>query len=196
MDVCKCIVSVKHRGTLNSLRVTRPHVRLVGGEEKWVALDHPQSILPQNWIGTKENSIVICLLLKATVNDNRTISPLTRMNFAGLDQMLLSLRLDFEWHRHFREDMEHVKSVHRLPPPLKTLKSFQRRYSGWDIKIYVRWNTRLIDGDRQEKLHIPHELKKFAKYHQIFLSFGGVQLKMSRQPTHKITPQRYLQASK
>ncbi|GFX03991.1 hypothetical protein TNCV_4678951 [Trichonephila clavipes] len=33
-------------------------------------------------------------------------------------------------------------------------------------------------------------------FHHEILSLGRVQLKMSRQPTPKITPQRYLQASK
>ncbi|GFY03370.1 hypothetical protein TNCV_1173281 [Trichonephila clavipes] len=37
-DVCKCIVPLRHGGTLNSSRATSPFVRLVEGEEKWEAL--------------------------------------------------------------------------------------------------------------------------------------------------------------
>ncbi|GFY13990.1 transposable element Tcb2 transposase [Trichonephila clavipes] len=48
MDVCKCIVPSRHGGTLNSRRAASPPVRLVGGEEKWEASDHPQGVLPQN----------------------------------------------------------------------------------------------------------------------------------------------------
>ncbi|GFY17128.1 uncharacterized protein TNCV_1089041 [Trichonephila clavipes] len=40
MDVC--------RGTLNNRGAASPLVRLVEGEERWEAPDHPQGILPQN----------------------------------------------------------------------------------------------------------------------------------------------------
>ncbi|GFX26292.1 hypothetical protein TNCV_948901 [Trichonephila clavipes] len=37
MDVCKCIVSLKNRGTLNSLRAASPLLRLMEGEERcWI----------------------------------------------------------------------------------------------------------------------------------------------------------------
>ncbi|GFY11133.1 uncharacterized protein TNCV_4471191 [Trichonephila clavipes] len=38
MDVCKCIVPLRHGGTLNSRRVASPLVRLVEGKERWEAL--------------------------------------------------------------------------------------------------------------------------------------------------------------
>ncbi|GFX95417.1 uncharacterized protein TNCV_3684691 [Trichonephila clavipes] len=78
LDVCKCIVSLRHGGTLNSRRATCPLVRLVEGEERWEDTDHPQGVLPQNWSGTEPNRTVPCMLLKATANDNRTTSPLPR----------------------------------------------------------------------------------------------------------------------
>ncbi|GFX98782.1 hypothetical protein TNCV_1503581 [Trichonephila clavipes] len=34
MDVCKCIVPLRHGDTLNSRRASSPHVRLVGREER------------------------------------------------------------------------------------------------------------------------------------------------------------------
>ncbi|GFV10715.1 uncharacterized protein TNCV_1755541 [Trichonephila clavipes] len=77
MDVCKCIVVSRHGSTLNSRRAASPLVRLVEGEERWEAPDHPQSVLPQNWSGTELNRSVTCMVLKATAND--------RMNFMGLD---------------------------------------------------------------------------------------------------------------
>ncbi|GFV19416.1 uncharacterized protein TNCV_3663491 [Trichonephila clavipes] len=42
MDVCKCIVPARHGGTLNSRRAAIPFVRLVEGEERWEASDHPR----------------------------------------------------------------------------------------------------------------------------------------------------------
>ncbi|GFV13120.1 uncharacterized protein TNCV_4070601 [Trichonephila clavipes] len=42
MVVCKCIVPMRHGGTLNSRRVASPLVWLVDGVERWEAPDHPQ----------------------------------------------------------------------------------------------------------------------------------------------------------
>ncbi|GFU87397.1 hypothetical protein TNCV_2716821 [Trichonephila clavipes] len=43
IDVCKCIVSLRHGGTLNSRRAASPFVRLVEAEDRWEAPDpHPQ----------------------------------------------------------------------------------------------------------------------------------------------------------
>ncbi|GFT25505.1 uncharacterized protein TNCV_3173831 [Trichonephila clavipes] len=53
MDVCKCIVPSLHGGTLNSRRAASPLVRLVEWEESWVAADHSQGVLPQNWDETE-----------------------------------------------------------------------------------------------------------------------------------------------
>ncbi|GFW38031.1 hypothetical protein TNCV_834711 [Trichonephila clavipes] len=41
-DVCKCIVPLRHGGTLNSRRVASPHVWLVEREERWEAPDYPR----------------------------------------------------------------------------------------------------------------------------------------------------------
>ncbi|GFU44280.1 RNase H domain-containing protein [Trichonephila clavipes] len=51
--------------------------REVGGRERnerWEAFDHPQSVLPLNWGGTKPNNPVTCMVLKATANDRRHIA--------------------------------------------------------------------------------------------------------------------------
>ncbi|GFX72175.1 uncharacterized protein TNCV_1954511 [Trichonephila clavipes] len=74
MDVCKCIVPARHGGTLNSRRVTSPLVRLVEGEERWEAFDHPQSVLPLNWGGIEPNRSVTCTVLEATANDRRHLA--------------------------------------------------------------------------------------------------------------------------
>ncbi|GFS90808.1 transposable element Tcb1 transposase [Trichonephila clavipes] len=74
MDVCKCIVTSWHGGTLNSRRATSPLVRLVEGEEIWEAPDHPQGVLSQNWGETELNRSVTCMVLKATANDRRHIA--------------------------------------------------------------------------------------------------------------------------
>ncbi|GFV83899.1 uncharacterized protein TNCV_1479011 [Trichonephila clavipes] len=74
MDACKCIVPLRHQGTLNPLRAASPLVRLEG-EERWVASEAPQGVLPLNWGGAELNRTVTCMVLKATANDRRTSSP-------------------------------------------------------------------------------------------------------------------------
>ncbi|GFU89615.1 uncharacterized protein TNCV_4599281 [Trichonephila clavipes] len=69
MDVCKCKVSSRHGGTLNSHRAASSLVRLVEGEERWEDTDQPQGVLPQNWGETKLNRSVTCMMLKATAKD-------------------------------------------------------------------------------------------------------------------------------
>ncbi|GFX59424.1 uncharacterized protein TNCV_4793601 [Trichonephila clavipes] len=56
MDVCKCIVPLRHGGTLNSRKSSRE----VGG-----------SCSPSKWGGTELNCTVSCMVLKATDNDRR-----------------------------------------------------------------------------------------------------------------------------
>ncbi|GFU21534.1 uncharacterized protein TNCV_3827391 [Trichonephila clavipes] len=74
MDVCKCIVPAQHGGTLNSRRAASPLVRLVEGEERWEASDHPQSVLPLNWGGIEPNHTVTCMVIKATANNRRHLA--------------------------------------------------------------------------------------------------------------------------
>ncbi|GFX25152.1 uncharacterized protein TNCV_2753271 [Trichonephila clavipes] len=69
MDVCKPIVPLRHRRTLNSRRAASPLVRLVEGP-------NPQGVLPLNWCGTELNRTVTCMVHKATANDRHTRSPL------------------------------------------------------------------------------------------------------------------------
>ncbi|GFT81915.1 uncharacterized protein TNCV_3908891 [Trichonephila clavipes] len=93
MDVCKCIVpSRQGGGTLNSRRATSPLVRLVDGEERWEAPDHPQGVLPQNWGRTEQNRNVTCMVVKAKDNERRKNVVLAARNFVDLDLMFLSIR--------------------------------------------------------------------------------------------------------
>ncbi|GFV28449.1 uncharacterized protein TNCV_3984001 [Trichonephila clavipes] len=71
MDVCKCIVPLRHGGTLNSRQAASPLVWLVEGEERWEAPDHLKDFLPLNWGGTEQKRTVPCLVLKAKANDGR-----------------------------------------------------------------------------------------------------------------------------
>ncbi|GFU16098.1 uncharacterized protein TNCV_1300451 [Trichonephila clavipes] len=71
MDVCKSRVPSRHGGTLNSRRAASPLVRLVEGEERREAPDHPQGFLLQNWGETELNRSVPCRVLKVTANDRR-----------------------------------------------------------------------------------------------------------------------------
>ncbi|GFW24157.1 uncharacterized protein TNCV_1847161 [Trichonephila clavipes] len=74
MDVCKCIVPSRHRGTLNSRRATSPLLRLVEGEERWEDPDHLQGVFSQNWDETELNCSVTCMVLKATEKDRRRLA--------------------------------------------------------------------------------------------------------------------------
>ncbi|GFY30064.1 uncharacterized protein TNCV_4073771 [Trichonephila clavipes] len=75
-NVCKCIVPVRHRGTLNSRRAVSTLKGLVEGEERWEAPGHPQGFLPLNWDGTEQNRTVIYMVLKAKASDRRKNSSL------------------------------------------------------------------------------------------------------------------------
>ncbi|GFV91217.1 uncharacterized protein TNCV_897381 [Trichonephila clavipes] len=72
MDVCKCIVPSRHGSTLNSRRAANPLVRLVEGEERWEAPDHPQGVLTQKWGETKLNRSITCMVIKATLTTGVT----------------------------------------------------------------------------------------------------------------------------
>ncbi|GFV72627.1 uncharacterized protein TNCV_2602341 [Trichonephila clavipes] len=65
MDVYKCILPSQHGGTINNHEVASPLVRSVEGEERWEASDDLLGFFPQNWGGAEQNSIVICMVLKA-----------------------------------------------------------------------------------------------------------------------------------
>ncbi|GFX99961.1 uncharacterized protein TNCV_259981 [Trichonephila clavipes] len=71
MDVCKCIVPLRHGGTLNSRRAASHLVWLVEGEERWEAPGHSQGFLPLNCGGTEQNRTVTSMVLKAKANDRR-----------------------------------------------------------------------------------------------------------------------------
>ncbi|GFW48297.1 hypothetical protein TNCV_1108601 [Trichonephila clavipes] len=58
MDACKCIMPLRHEGTLNRSRAASPLVRLVAEEERWDAPDNLQDVLLQNWGGTEPKRIV------------------------------------------------------------------------------------------------------------------------------------------
>ncbi|GFX38064.1 uncharacterized protein TNCV_3836631 [Trichonephila clavipes] len=67
MDFCKCIVPSRHGSTLNSRRAASPLVRLVEGQERWEAADHPQGVFPLNWGETELNRSVTCRMLTTGV---------------------------------------------------------------------------------------------------------------------------------
>ncbi|GFX80191.1 uncharacterized protein TNCV_2642071 [Trichonephila clavipes] len=71
MDVCKCIVPLRHGCTLNSRQATSTLVWLVEGCGR--SLTTP-GVLPQNWGGNEPNCSVTCMVLKATANDRRHLA--------------------------------------------------------------------------------------------------------------------------
>ncbi|GFV08303.1 hypothetical protein TNCV_327371 [Trichonephila clavipes] len=96
MYVCKCIVPLRHGGTLNSRRDTSLLVLSKGGKERWEnLLTTLQCVLPQSWGRTEPNHTVICMEHKATVNEQAyNLAPAT-MNFVNHDMILLSI----DWHK-------------------------------------------------------------------------------------------------
>ncbi|GFS54159.1 uncharacterized protein TNCV_2527001 [Trichonephila clavipes] len=74
MDVCKCIVPLRHGGTLNSRQAASPLVWLVEGVEMGETSDPPPGVLPQNRGGNEPNRFVTCMVVKATVNDWRHLA--------------------------------------------------------------------------------------------------------------------------
>ncbi|GFV54812.1 uncharacterized protein TNCV_3683371 [Trichonephila clavipes] len=71
-------VPLRLGGTLNSRRAANPVKRFVEEAQRCETPDHLQGFLSQNWGGTDLNRTVICRVIKATVNDKRTSSPLPR----------------------------------------------------------------------------------------------------------------------
>ncbi|GFW73001.1 hypothetical protein TNCV_831221 [Trichonephila clavipes] len=71
MDVCTCIVPLRHEGTLNSRRAACLLVKLGKGEERWESSDDFQGVLPQNWSGTETNRTVTLSLRAPQFNIHR-----------------------------------------------------------------------------------------------------------------------------
>ncbi|GFV93912.1 hypothetical protein TNCV_1811671 [Trichonephila clavipes] len=66
----------------HSRRAARLLVRLVEGEDRWEATDHPQDVLPRNWGGNEQNLNVTCMVLKAKANDRRKNLALSLYEFS------------------------------------------------------------------------------------------------------------------
>ncbi|GFX56352.1 uncharacterized protein TNCV_2242841 [Trichonephila clavipes] len=71
-------------GTLNSRRSSSPLVRLMEGQGRWEAPEHPQSVLLQNWGGIEHRRTVTCMVLKSKANDMRKNLVLHRDEFHEL----------------------------------------------------------------------------------------------------------------
>ncbi|GFU82845.1 hypothetical protein TNCV_266421 [Trichonephila clavipes] len=66
----KCIVLLRLGDTLNSRRAASPLVRLIEGDDKWEAPDHPQGFLRLNCGGTERNRTVTCMSCFSKGNDS------------------------------------------------------------------------------------------------------------------------------
>ncbi|GFX96877.1 uncharacterized protein TNCV_1996091 [Trichonephila clavipes] len=63
-DVCKRLLPLWQVGTLNIYRTASSLERLVEGEERWEAPDHPKGIFCQIWDRNVSKRIVTCMVLK------------------------------------------------------------------------------------------------------------------------------------
>ncbi|GFX13971.1 hypothetical protein TNCV_611771 [Trichonephila clavipes] len=88
MNVCQCIVPVRHEGTLNIHRATSPLVRLVEGKEKWEA---PSTNYQDRGLSQIVPSSAWCSKLQLTTDIKN--KPLFMMNLVWLDLALLIM-----WH--------------------------------------------------------------------------------------------------
>ncbi|GFV16204.1 piggyBac transposable element-derived protein 4 [Trichonephila clavipes] len=68
IDVCKCIVPSRRRGTL-SLKSSR---EIDGSKDRWEAPDSLQGVLSQNWGRIEPNPTITCMVLKHLAKDRRT----------------------------------------------------------------------------------------------------------------------------
>ncbi|GFU18236.1 hypothetical protein TNCV_1389021 [Trichonephila clavipes] len=75
MDVCKCIVPLRQGGTLNSRRAVSPLVRLVEGEERWDATDHPQGFSIEIGVNQAKSSLGVELTIPFVTNRDPQDSP-------------------------------------------------------------------------------------------------------------------------
>ncbi|GFV72093.1 uncharacterized protein TNCV_2460261 [Trichonephila clavipes] len=114
MDVCKRIMPLRHGGTLNSLQAAGPLVRVVEGEDRWEASDHPQSVLPPNWGGIEPNRTVTSMVLKATANDWRHLA-LCHDKFRGLRSRLCRSATNYSAEFGIREGGDHNRSGRCFP---------------------------------------------------------------------------------
>ncbi|GFX90093.1 hypothetical protein TNCV_2420771 [Trichonephila clavipes] len=80
MDVCKCVIPLRHWSTLNRRRLSSSLVWLVKGEEMWKALYDPKGSLPLNWGGTEQNR-TFTMMFKAKTNDRHEILTLSPDEF-------------------------------------------------------------------------------------------------------------------
>ncbi|GFY17813.1 uncharacterized protein TNCV_1075481 [Trichonephila clavipes] len=98
MDVCKCVVSSRHGGTVKRSRVAISIVKLVEGEERWEVRDHPRVFSLK--IGVEPSQIMLSpvwcskLRLKTGIRN----LPLAAMTLVYLDLMLLSIRWQQQQH--------------------------------------------------------------------------------------------------
>ncbi|GFW31834.1 hypothetical protein TNCV_5040041 [Trichonephila clavipes] len=74
MDICKCIVPLRHGSTLKSRRAASPIVRLVERDERGEATDPPLGCSPSK-LGWKRAQLY-CHLYGAQGYGKRTSSPL------------------------------------------------------------------------------------------------------------------------
>ncbi|GFY27353.1 hypothetical protein TNCV_2069731 [Trichonephila clavipes] len=72
MDVCKCIVPLRHGGTLNSHRAAIPVLKSWWKEKRGEKpLTTPTLFSLKNWGGAEPNLTVTCMVFKTTSNDRR-----------------------------------------------------------------------------------------------------------------------------
>ncbi|GFX90019.1 uncharacterized protein TNCV_887171 [Trichonephila clavipes] len=84
MDVCKCIVPLRHEGTLNSRRAASPLVWLGKRVERWESPDHPQ--VSSLKIGVETSQIILSPVLCSKLQQTTGVTyPFAMMNFMGLD---------------------------------------------------------------------------------------------------------------
>ncbi|GFU95431.1 transposable element Tcb2 transposase [Trichonephila clavipes] len=151
MNACKCIVPSHHGGSLNSRRTASPLVRLVEGEEKWEVLDHPQGVLPQNWVETMLNRSVTSMVLKALYLTRSTIR--SDVGVAIVPQTIS---------RHLAEANLKSKRPFRALPLTPEHRQLRRQWcqsrSMWNVtdwqKVVFRDESRFVLGTYDNRVRV------------------------------------------
>ncbi|PRD27174.1 UNVERIFIED_CONTAM: hypothetical protein NCL1_36120 [Trichonephila clavipes] len=117
MNVCKCLVPSRHGGTLNSRQAASPLVKLVEGEERWEAPDHPSVNTPRRQVHWLPSSFV----------EERKWRELWKTNNGGRKETSAN-KADLLW-RRMESGFDKATSIHRPEFMALRFSSVSKLYS-------------------------------------------------------------------
>ncbi|GFW28288.1 hypothetical protein TNCV_4639551 [Trichonephila clavipes] len=134
MHVCKCIVLLRHRGTLNSHQAASLLVRLEEGEERWEVSNSPPGFSPSKLGWNRAKSYCYPHGARSDGQRQSYNLPLDTMNFLDLDLMLLSIR----WHKQHQHNLGGGTGK-ILRPSSVALKSKNQEINRLQLAVKLPW---------------------------------------------------------